>query len=107
MDPVYKDTDVELLAEDPPCKVEWHRGFLLSVNVVIQHPDYRGRKYIELAKELALDDMLNPLILGNAVETQRFDPQDVKKVWHYLARFGDLNRNAEPDASLNADKARE
>jgi hypothetical protein len=32
--------------------------------------------------------LLDPRIIGDAVDTGRYDPQALKKVWHCLARFG-------------------
>jgi len=91
LDPVFKNTDIERLATKLPCDIEWHQGFQLHVKVVAQHPEYRGLQFVELAKKLAEACILNPLILGNAVQNLGYDPQDIKKIWHYLARFGDQN----------------
>ena len=91
LDPVFKNTEVVRLAKKLPCDIEWHQGFQLDVKVVEQHPEYRGQQFVELAKKLAEACILNPLILGNAVEKFGYDPQDIKKIWHYLARFGDQN----------------
>jgi hypothetical protein len=43
---------------------------------------------VALAEEVAQDGMLDPRIIGDAARTGRHDPQALKKVWHYLARFG-------------------
>jgi len=53
------------------------------------HPNYRGQEYVALGRTLAVDGWLTPAILEMAVRTERHHPQDIKKVWHYLARFGD------------------
>lgn len=95
LDPAFKDTDVETLARGLPFRTEWHQGFRLSIDVVEKHADYRGQEFVDLARALAVRGHLNPAILGEVVEKQKHDPQDVKKVWHYLARFGDRNRMAE------------
>ncbi|MFE6716441.1 hypothetical protein ACFVDU_02505 [Streptomyces albidoflavus] len=43
---------------------------------------------MELARELAAPGgQLDPGIIGAAVERGVAPPQDLKKVWHYLARF--------------------
>ena len=42
-----------------------------------------------LGRSSAVDGWLTPAILEMAVRTERHHPQDLKKVWHYLARFGD------------------
>lgn len=44
--------------------------------------------FIELATELAHNGKINARILGLAITEQGYDEQDIKKVWHYLARFG-------------------
>jgi hypothetical protein len=53
-----------------------------------RHPDYRGPQYVALAIELAADQRLDPRAIGDAARTGQYDEQDLKKVWHYLARFG-------------------
>ena len=65
------------------------------MNVIAQNPEYRGLRFVELARQLAESSILNPLILGKAVEKCGYDQQDIKKIWHYLARFGDQNHPLE------------
>ncbi|MGW5391768.1 hypothetical protein [Streptomyces koyangensis] len=44
--------------------------------------------YVELARDLAgPGGRLDPGVIGGAVERGVVPPQDLKKVWHYLARF--------------------
>lgn len=88
LDPSYRGTAVEDAARGLPCPVEWHPGFRLGVDRLRRHPDYRGQRYVDLGAELAVDGRLDPRIIGDAVLTGRHDPQDLKKVWHYVARFG-------------------
>ncbi|MFF1869392.1 DUF3626 domain-containing protein [Streptomyces sp. CB03911] len=88
LDPAYRGTDVEAAARRLPCPVEWHPGFRLTVEELRRHPDYRGPEYVDLGAEIAVDGRLDPLILGAAAGTGRYDPQALKKVWHHLARFG-------------------
>jgi hypothetical protein len=38
---------------------------------------------------IARDGHLTPRILGDAARTQKYELQDLKKIWHYVARFGD------------------
>ncbi|MDO5652985.1 MAG: DUF3626 domain-containing protein [Brachymonas sp.] len=92
LDPSYRGTLVEELASRLPCPIEWHHGFRLPVETLRCHPEYRGPAYVTLGEELAQDGELTPLDLGNASRTGRYDPQDLKMVWHYVARFGDLER---------------
>ncbi|WP_051717307.1 DUF3626 domain-containing protein [Streptomyces megasporus] len=88
LDPSHRGTDVEAAARELPCPVEWHGGFRLTVEELRRHPDYRGPQYVELGAEIAVDGLLDPRIVGDAVRTGRHDPQALKRVWHCLARFG-------------------
>jgi hypothetical protein len=90
LDPCFRDTEIEALAHELPCPVEWHAGFRLHVDALLKHPKYRGPQYVELGLALARDKHLTPAIIGQAANTGQYDLQDLKKVWHYLARFGDL-----------------
>lgn len=89
LDPCFRDTDVEALARQLPCTLEWHPGFRLHVDEMARYPSYRGSEYVALGRSVAVDGWLTPAILEVAVRTERHHPQDLKKVWHYLARFGD------------------
>jgi len=88
LDPCYQDTEVEVAAELLPCPVEWHGGFRLSVETLAEHPDYRGPEFVGLGKRIAVDGRLDPRIIGAAVATGEHDLQSLKRVWHYVARFG-------------------
>ncbi|MCL9780129.1 DUF3626 domain-containing protein [Vibrio sp. S4M6] len=88
LDPIYRSTLVEKHALNLAVPIKWHKGYELSLEEMNCHPDYRGQQFIDLAKELAPDGTINARILGAAVTEQGYDEQDVKKVWHYLARFG-------------------
>ncbi|MEV7525077.1 DUF3626 domain-containing protein [Streptomyces sp. NPDC091371] len=89
LDPSYRGTEVEQAAARLGCPVEWHPGFRLAVAELRRHPDYRGREFVELGAEIAVDGWLDPRILGQAGRREgRHDPQALKRVWHYLARFG-------------------
>jgi hypothetical protein len=88
LDPSFRDTAVEAAAHRLTCPVEWHGGFRLSVGELRRHPDYRGPEYVELGAEIAVDGYLDPRIIGEAARTGAHDPQALKKVWHYLARYG-------------------
>lgn len=90
LDPCFYGTDVEAVARTLPCALEWHSGFRVHVDVLKRNPSYRGAEYVELGLALARDGYLTPAIIGDAARAGQHDPQDVKKVWHYLARFGDL-----------------
>ncbi|MFG2987405.1 DUF3626 domain-containing protein [Streptomyces sp. NPDC048258] len=88
LDPCYRGTDVEASARCLPCPVEWHPGFSLAVEELRRHPDYRGQEYIDLGVEIATDGRLDPRIIGGAAGAGRHDEQALKRVWHYVARFG-------------------
>lgn len=88
LDPCYRGTPIEDAAQRLPCAVAWHDGFRLAADVLRRYPRYRGAEYVELGLEIAVDGMLDPLVLGRALRTGRYDPQAIKRVWHYLARFG-------------------
>ncbi len=88
LDPCYRGTSVEAAARGLGCPVEWHRGFRLTVEELRRHPEYRGQEFVDLGTRLAVDGVLDPRIIGDAARTESHDPQSVKKVWHYLARFG-------------------
>lgn len=88
LDPIYHSTNIEEYASQLDVPIKWHNGYELSLEEMSRHPDYRGQQFIELAKDLAHDGKINTRILGLAVTEQGYDEQDVKKVWHYLARFG-------------------
>ncbi|HET9171140.1 MAG TPA: DUF3626 domain-containing protein [Actinospica sp.] len=88
LDPCYQGTDVEVAAELLPCPVEWHRGFLLRAETLAANPAFRSPEIVRLGQEIAVDGWLDPRILGAAAATGRHDPQQLKYVWHYLAKFG-------------------
>jgi hypothetical protein len=88
LDPCYRGTDVEVAAELLPCAVEWHGGFLLHAETLAARPDFRGPDIVELGQSIAVDDWLDPRIIGEAVATGQYDLQGLKYVWHYLAKFG-------------------
>ncbi|MEY9893413.1 hypothetical protein ABIA31_007093 [Catenulispora sp. MAP5-51] len=88
LDPCYRGTEVEELAGALPCRVRWHPGFRLTVEEMARHRDYRGPEFVELAREIAPDGLLTPRVIGQAVATGKYDPQSLKRVWHYVALFG-------------------
>jgi len=88
MDPVYKGTEIEYQASKLPFDIYWHSGYELSVKQIERYPDYRGQEIISISKEIAVNNRINPQIIGLAHNDGRYDIQDIKKVWHYLARYG-------------------
>jgi hypothetical protein len=87
LDPCFRDTDVERAAHLLACPIEWHAGYRLSVDELRRHPDYRGPKYVELGVSLARHGYLDLKVIGDAARTGQFEEQDLKRVWHYIARF--------------------
>ncbi|MEH0416592.1 DUF3626 domain-containing protein [Streptomyces sp. B21-083] len=88
LDASYRGTPVEQAARALPVPLEWHPGYRLSISELRRHADYRGPEYVELGARIAEDGHLDPRIIGDAARTGRHEPQDLKKVWHCLARFG-------------------
>lgn len=88
LDAGYRGTPVEAAARLLPCPVEWHPGYRLSVAELREHADYRGAEYAELGARIAQDGHVDPRIIGDAARTGRHELQDLKMVWHTLARFG-------------------
>ncbi|WP_395812551.1 DUF3626 domain-containing protein [Archangium minus] len=88
LDPCYRGTSIEVSARRLPCPVEWHSGFRLSAASLRAHPEYRGQVYVELGLSLMRNGYLTPNELGEAARSGQYDEQALKRVWHYLARFG-------------------
>ncbi|WP_306215168.1 DUF3626 domain-containing protein [Actinoplanes sp. RD1] len=94
LDPSHQHTDVEAAARRLPCPIEWHPGFRLSVTELRRHPGYRGQEFVDLGAALARDGHLTPRLIGDAARSGEHDQQALKRVWHYLARFGAPARSA-------------
>ena len=91
LDPIYRFSIVEEQANQLGIPIHWHAGYELSIEVMSRYPDYRGQKYIKLAHDIAVNGAIDAKLLGVAVTEQGYDEQDIKKVWHYLARYGYLS----------------
>ncbi|KQX70100.1 hypothetical protein ASD06_02405 [Angustibacter sp. Root456] len=88
LDPCYRATAVEDIARRLPCAVEWHCGRRLPVSELERHPEYRGPEFVELGARIADGGWLDGRVIGDAARTGQHDPQALKRVWHYVARFG-------------------
>src|SRR4051812_5333067 len=88
LDPCYRGTAVEAAATRLPCPLEWHPGFRLDVAELVRHPEYRGPEIVDCGRRLARDGVLVARVIGDAARTGRYDEQVLKRVWHYVARFG-------------------
>lgn len=84
LDPCFAGTAVEAAAEELGCPLEHHPGFRVRTDDLA--PDYRGPEVVALARRLGRE--LTPDLVGEAVSSGRHDPQQLKQVWHCLARFG-------------------
>ncbi|WP_416969016.1 DUF3626 domain-containing protein [Streptomyces sp. 4F14] len=88
LDACYRGTPVEAEACLLPVRVEWHPGYHLTVPELHAHADYRGAEYAALGEEIADDGHIDPRVIGDAARTGRYELQDLKMIWHTLARFG-------------------
>ncbi|MEV5849395.1 DUF3626 domain-containing protein [Streptomyces sp. NPDC051985] len=88
LDAGYRSTPVAAAARRLPFPVEWHPGYRLTVAGLRRHADYRGPEYAELGALIAEKGVIDPRIIGDAARTGRYAIQDLKMVWHTLARFG-------------------
>lgn len=96
LDPAFRGTEIELQARKLPVALEWHAGYELSAGAIAQHPDYRGAEIVSIAQEIAVQGQISPSLLGRAIKHLGYEPQVIKKVWHYLARFGYQGRRFLP-----------
>lgn len=88
LDPCYRGTPVEAAARTLACPVAWHSGFSLPAAEMRRHPAYRGQEYVNLGESLACGGLLDPKIIGDAARSGQHDDQALKRIWHYVARFG-------------------
>ena len=88
LDPCFRGTEVETRACSLSCPVEWHDGFRLSTQELRRHPDYRAQDFVDLGVRIAHDGYLDARLIGQAADTGSYDEQALKRVWHYVARFG-------------------
>ena len=84
LDPSYRGSPIAHAAESLGCPVRFHRGFSLTTSDL--DPSYRGVEIVEIAKSLG--PTLTAESVGRAARSGRYEQQSLKKVWHYLARFG-------------------
>lgn len=88
LDPCYRGTATEEQASALGVPVDWHDGFEVSIEVIRMHPDFRGARIVQIAEAVADQGHLNARVIGDAANRDEYDPQDLKKVWHYTARYG-------------------
>ena len=94
LDPCYRGTPVADAADALGVSVEWHHGFGLSLEELATRPGFRGAEIVDVAREVAVrhaaDGWLDARVIGEAVRAGTHRPQDLKKVWHHVARWGRL-----------------
>lgn len=97
------DRDVEAIALDPSFQgapiedqtarlgvpVEWHEGRRLLVSELHRHPHFRGPRMVEVGRRILSDGASDARTVREAHYQMREDPQDLKKVWHHVARCGE------------------
>jgi uncharacterized protein DUF3626 len=88
LDPCYRASAVEEAASRLGCPVEWHGGFAVTADAFLANPGYRGPEFARLGASLARGGALTPRLIGDASRAGRHDEQALKRVWHYVARFG-------------------
>lgn len=88
LDPCYRDTPIETQAHELGVRVEWHDGFAVTTEDLRRHPDFRGDHIVAVAETVAVTGRLDARIIGAAARRDELGPQDLKKVWHYVARYG-------------------
>ncbi|MBE7699842.1 DUF3626 domain-containing protein [Oerskovia sp. Sa1BUA8] len=96
LDPSYREVLGEAL-RGTDLAVEWHPGYVVDVDTIARHADYRGADVVGLAARVAEDGVLTPAVLGRRRGAPGIDPQMLKRVWHCLARFGRAAAAAVPD----------
>lgn len=97
LDPSYLGTRVEVEAMRLGCPVEWHGGFRITTDDLRRNAGYRAPEFAELGVSLARDGHLDPEMIGDASRTGRYNEQSLKRVWHYVARFGSPEMRAKQD----------
>ena len=88
LDPAFRGTEVADAAAELPFPTVWHHGFVLPVDVLACHSDYRGEDVVRVGKEIAGSGVLDARIVGDAVRSGRYDGQLLKRLWHCVARYG-------------------
>lgn len=69
-------------------RVDWHEGFVLEAEALREHPDFWGGHIVAVAEPASVTGRLDARIIGAAARRDEHGPQDLKKVWHYVARYG-------------------
>ncbi|WP_209323587.1 DUF3626 domain-containing protein [Brevibacterium renqingii] len=92
IDPSFDDHTVVETAGRRGLVVETHPGYVAGIAHIAAHPGYRGQDVADFAERiaevLANSAQLRPIHVARARRDWDLDRQQIKKVWHCLARFG-------------------
>ncbi|MGY2127886.1 DUF3626 domain-containing protein [Blastococcus sp. SYSU DS0617] len=88
LDPCFRGSPTESRARALGVPVEWHEGRRLTVESLATHPLFRGPRTVDVGRRIAEAGLLDAAIIGRAAQAAVEDPQDLKRVWHCVARFG-------------------
>jgi ribosomal protein S18 acetylase RimI-like enzyme len=92
IDPSFDDHTVVETAGSRGLVVETHPGYVAEIADIAARPEYRGQDVADLAcriaEALANSAQLRPIHVARAGRAWDVDGQQIKKVWHCLARFG-------------------
>ncbi|SDF60345.1 Protein of unknown function [Blastococcus fimeti] len=88
LDPCFRSSPTEDRARALGVPVEWHEGRRLTVETLAEHPLFRGPRTVEVGRRIAADGVLDAAVIGRAARIGDEEAQDLKKVWHCVARFG-------------------
>ena len=88
LDPAFRGSPIEEQAWSLGVPLEWHEGRLLTVETLADHPEFRGPHIVEVGRRIARDGLIDAAAIGRAALAGAEDPQDLKKVWHHVSRFG-------------------
>ncbi|MGV8874567.1 MAG: DUF3626 domain-containing protein [Rhodococcus sp. (in: high G+C Gram-positive bacteria)] len=84
LDPSFEGTTTAQAASALGCPVHFHQGFAVTTSNL--DTSYRDAETVEIAKSLG--PKLTAESVGRAARSGHYEQQSLKKVWHYLARFG-------------------
>ena len=88
LDPCFRGSPIEHQARSTGAVVEWHEGRRLLVQTLADHRQFRGPSIVAVGRRVAREGVLDAATIGRAAGNGTEDPQDLKKVWHHVARFG-------------------
>ncbi len=88
LDPSFRGTETEDEARALGVPVEWHEGRRLSLAELERHPDFRGPHIVAVGHRVAEHGLLDADVLGRVAARGDEDPEELKRLWHHVARFG-------------------